>query len=67
MSGIDGNASMENADGNGWGTPGNAAAQSGSAASANSDDEAAGASSAEDVMSPEVAKLAESNRNCGKR
>lgn len=60
-SGYDGNANPDHADGDGWGAAGNAAAQAGSAASAGSDDEAAGDSSAEDVMSPEVAKLAEAN------
>ena len=60
-SGGDGDASMDNANGNGGGVPGNAAAQAGSAASVDSNDEAAGVSSAEDVMTPEVAKLADAN------
>jgi len=54
-------ADMDSADGNGWGASGDAAAQSGSAASGDSNDEAAGVSSTEDVMSPEVARLAESD------
>ena len=60
-SGGDGDASMDNANGNGGGVPGNAAAQAGSIARADSEDEAAGVSSAEDVMTPEVAKLADAN------
>jgi len=56
-----GEANLEHADGNGWGTPGNAEAQGGSAAPVDSNDEAPGASNAEDVMTPELAKLAESN------
>ncbi|HXT73969.1 MAG TPA: hypothetical protein VN785_08975, partial [Candidatus Angelobacter sp.] len=54
-------ADMDSADAHGWGTSGDPAAQSGSAASGDSDDEAAGVSSAEDGMSPEAAKLAESD------
>ncbi|HEV2223535.1 MAG TPA: hypothetical protein VGR84_11085 [Candidatus Acidoferrales bacterium] len=57
----DGDANADNAEGNDWGAPGSAAAQAGSAASADSGDEAAGDSSAEDVMTPEVAKLADAN------
>lgn len=54
-------ANMDSADGNGWGTSGDPAAQSGSGASGDSNDETAGVSSTEDGMSPEVAKLAESD------
>jgi len=60
-SGGDGDASMDNADGNGGGVPDNTAEQAGSAASADSNDEAADISSAEDMMNPELAKLAEAN------
>lgn len=60
-SGDDEDANADDAHGDGWGAAGNAAAQAGSAASDDSNDGAAGDSSAEDVMSPEVAKLAESN------
>lgn len=54
-----GDTGMDDAESNGWGVAGNAAAQDGSAAPVGSNDEAAGVSSAEDVVSPEVAKLAE--------
>ena len=60
-SGDGGDANSDNARGDGWGAACNAAAQEGSDASGDSNDEAAGDSSAEDVMTPEVAKLAESN------
>lgn len=46
-------AGMDSADGNGWGAHGNATAQTGGGAP--------GDSSAEEAMTPEVAKLAESN------
>lgn len=59
--GVGTDTSMDNADGNGWGAPGNSATQTGSGASADSNDEAASDSGAEDVMTPEVAKLAEAN------
>ncbi len=49
----DDDTNMDSADGDGWGAAGNAAVQAGSAA--------AGDSSTEDGMSPEVAKLAESD------
>jgi len=52
---------MDNANGNGGDGSGDAAAQSGDAASIDSNNEAAGNSSAEGAMSPEVAKLAESD------
>ena len=58
---VDGDAGMDDADGNGGEASGNAAAQSGSAASTDSNNEAAGDRSAEGAMSPEVAKLAESD------
>lgn len=58
---VDGDAGMDNADGNGGEASGNAAAQSGSAASTDLNDEAAGVSDAEDAMTPEVAKLAQTN------
>ncbi|MHB8484254.1 MAG: hypothetical protein ACYDCM_00785 [Candidatus Acidiferrales bacterium] len=55
-----GDTGMDDADSNGWGAPGNAA-QGGSAASVDSNDDAAGVSDAEDMMTPELAKLAEAN------
>ncbi|MGB6820613.1 MAG: hypothetical protein WBE21_00940 [Candidatus Acidiferrales bacterium] len=54
-------ADMDSADGNGWGTSGDPAAQSGRAASGDSNDEAAGVWSTDDGVSPEAAKLAESD------
>ena len=60
-SGIDGDANMEHADGNDWGTPGNAAAQSASAVSADSSVGAADDTSADDMMTPEISKLADAN------
>jgi len=58
---VDGDAGMDNADGNGGEASGNAAAQGVSAASTDLNDEAAGVSDAEDAMTPEVAKLAQTN------
>lgn len=58
-------ADTDSADGDGWGAPGNAAAQGGSAAPVDSNDGAVdGAttdSSAEDGMTPALTKLAEAN------